>query len=629
MISHRYTIKTVSVLLSATIMYACNEKIDTPEYTDDSNRIVVKTEVEGQTKAGYEGTTALPSEFVMDIIQGDDQNYNYSLIRMTKEDTGNTYKSPEGTVLLWADSDHSNTSVKAMTIPAGMTSVDAENPMKISVCTDQTTEDKVKESDLLGATSENGISIVEDEINITFNHMMAKLNVNCHFQNESNDVSIDVESMTLENICITGGFSYSEMDFDNTVSKEYGNINMYMDKEENTGEAIFYPYIPTENPVLVIKTTINGTKKEFRCPISLKSKEGFLSGNRYIMNVIIAGTTISNSTITIVKEWNIKNDEIETTGGESVLWLGTSISAGDIIHGDSGTTDLGSNNYPKMVADALGFNLYNNSRGSSFVCFYPSNEDGTDTWAGKDWSEYSDQVWKGYSLSATHAQIDEKFVPLGVPEWLINSFKRHSYETLILPYIDGTIASCSTVIIDHCYNDRRKILDECSWHPGDDEIQFQMGSGWDWLVNLGNSRITESEQFFQGEWWNSAGRKNSYFGAIIHLVKKIWEVNPRIKIVFGGYFAWKSPVFGSEFGNDNYCNFICQSNKSISEWLRVPFVDVYNYTGIHNVNINGTSDFSKFCPDGVHPHSDTTGESNRIIAGIYINELNGIISTDK
>ena len=74
-----------------------------------------------------------------------------------------------------------------------------------------------------------------------------------------------------------------------------------------------------------------------------------------------------------------------------------------------------------MVADALGFKLYNNSRGSSFVCFYPPNEDGTANWAGKDWSEYSSEVWKGYSLSASFAQVDEKFGPNGLncPQWLI------------------------------------------------------------------------------------------------------------------------------------------------------------------------------------------------------------------
>ena len=81
MINNKYTIKAVSILLSATLIYACNEKTEIPEYNYTSDRIVVKTEVEVQTKAGYEGTTALPSEFVMDIIQGNNQNYNYSLVR--------------------------------------------------------------------------------------------------------------------------------------------------------------------------------------------------------------------------------------------------------------------------------------------------------------------------------------------------------------------------------------------------------------------------------------------------------------------------------------------------------------------------------------------------------------------
>lgn len=43
-----------------------------------------------------------------------------------------------------------------------------------------------------------------------------------------------------------------------------------------------------------------------------------------------------------------------------------------------------------------------------------------------------------------------------------------------------------------------------------------------------------------------------------------------------------------------------------------------------NIVINGENDFMKFCPDGTHPFSDLTGESNRIIADIYIKELSRI-----
>ena len=37
------------------------------------------------------------------------------------------------------------------------------------------------------------------------------------------------------------------------------------------------------------------------------------------------------------------------------------------------------------------------------------------------------------------------------------------------------------------------------------------------------------------------------------------------------------------------------------------------------------SDFYRFCPDGVHPHSDSTGHPNKVIAGVYINALRGIL----
>ena len=321
----------------------------------------------------------------------------------------------------------------------------------------------------------------------------------------------------------------------------------------------------------------------------------------------------------------------------NVLWIGTSIPAGDISFSNNGTTqsittDLGLNNYPKMVADVLGFNLYNNSRGSSFVCFCPPNEDGTANWASaSDWSEYSSEVWKGYSLSASFAQIDEKFGPNGLncPEWLINNFKSYSYESLIIPYIDGTLASCDTVVIDHGYNDRSIIINEASWHPGEGETQFAVGAGRDWLLKLQDPFETtlETETYFQGKWWNdeSVSSKKHYMSAMIFLVKKIWAVNPKIKIIIGNYFTSKSNVFGAEFGNDRLGEFVHLANSAIASWLRVNCVEVWHHTGLYNRNLPAGNDYQLFCPDGVHPHSDSTGHSNKIIAGVYINAIRGTL----
>ena len=339
--------------------------------------------------------------------------------------------------------------------------------------------------------------------------------------------------------------------------------------------------------------------------------------------------TLSNR-ITTVENYTVPDAR------NKVLWIGTSIPAGDIQHGNNGTTqstttNLGSNNYPKMVADALGFNLYNNARGSSFVCFYPPNEDGTANWAGKDWSEYSSEVWKGYSLSASFAQIDEKFGPNGLncPQWLINNFKSYSYESLIIPYIDGTLASCDTVILDHGYNDRQVIINEATGHPGEGETQFAAGSGRQWLEDLCDPLDSKmvSETYFQGKWWNdeSVSSKKHYMSAMIFLVKKIWAVNPKIKIIIGNYFATKSNVFGAEFGSDRLGEFVCLANTAIASWLRVNCVEVWKHTGIYNRNLPAGNDYQLFCPDGVHPHSDSTGHSNKIIAGVYINAIRGTL----
>ena len=69
------------------------------------------------------------------------------------------------------------------------------NPMQIGVNLDQTTEENVKESDLLGASSNNGISINGDDINILFNHLLSKLYVTYSFKSDLNDKNVKGENL--------------------------------------------------------------------------------------------------------------------------------------------------------------------------------------------------------------------------------------------------------------------------------------------------------------------------------------------------------------------------------------------------------------------------------------------------
>jgi hypothetical protein len=127
--------------------------------------------------------------------------------------------------------------------------------------------------------------------------------------------------------------------------------------------------------------------------------------------------------------------------------------------------------------------------------------------------------------------------------------------------------------------------------------------------------------------------RNSYLYAMTYIINECLKINPDLRIIIGNYFAWKTPVFEAEFkalandlGEDSndFCSLLCGANEAVAGMFGFDIVNVYKYTWIMNIAINDVNDFMKFCPDGTHPFSDPTGESNRIIADIYVKELSRI-----
>lgn len=360
-------------------------------------------------------------------------------------------------------------------------------------------------------------------------------------------------------------------------------------------------------------------------------------------------TSLNNKIDTV----NNRITSLENLMGEvdiraKVLWLGTSIPAGDA------TIDP-NNNYPKMFADVVGCTLYNNSKPGSFVAYYPTSP----TWTTK--AHYDAEFATGFSLSQTHADVETKYRTvlntisqnegLG-SSWVdeqIQLFKDHSYESLIVPYIDGTIAECDTVIIDHGFNDRSNIFNVCSQHPhAEDIISYwpadQVGgatnieypvtggsTGWYWLNHLADNRYYDGEVYMNtlrslGAAGNG-GMRGEYFGAMAYIIEVIRKINPRVRIIIGNYFSLDS---GIDAMSSFQTKFILQANQSIADYYGFHCVNVYKKLGLRNYSFTSNdgvtaTDMIRFCPDGVHPASDYTGQSNQVIAGIYINELKGML----
>ena len=338
----------------------------------------------------------------------------------------------------------------------------------------------------------------------------------------------------------------------------------------------------------------------------------------------------------------------------SVLWLGTSIASGDI------SIDPQQNNtYPKMVADALGFELYNMAKAGSVVSWYPA----TPSWTTS--AQVAAEFATAYCLSATRQEIYDKYYTVletirrneGLSTtWrddYLNDFMDSSYETRIIPYIDGTIAKCDGVVIDHGFNDRGNIFNVCNqhitadkdsisvWGPGSgaDGVEYPViggNAGWYWLTHLADGRYYDGEVYMNTVYAvanglagnDTGGMRGEYFGAMAYIIAKIQQVDPRIRIVIGNYF---SQDYGSALGdgmNSFQTKYILQANQSIADYYGFPCVNVYKHTGLRNRTIrkpDGTyiSDMYWFCPDGVHPSSDTTGLSNSIIASAYVSQIKG------
>ena len=297
-------------MLIALMLSACNNTNGIIPPLDEQP-ITVTADVIQYTRAGYQSGGLMPEEFVMDISQNGDAKFDYSLVKMTKDEGANTYSADR--VLLWADDTPHSATVKAMTIPMGLTTVDDTNVMKVKVSLQQNVESNVATSDLLGATSTSngGITITGSNINIEFQHLLSKLDISYSFASEIEGESIVVKSITLQNICTKGGYSYANMALDAT-NMSYGNIAMFHSSTEDrkgTAEAIFYPYKPTEDPILVINAKIDNVDCNFSCPVKLNDANGFIGGKRYTMNVSIIGTSVSGTTATIANGWDTNTDE--------------------------------------------------------------------------------------------------------------------------------------------------------------------------------------------------------------------------------------------------------------------------------------------------------------------------------
>lgn len=275
-------------------------------------------------------------------------------------------------------------------------------------------------------------------------------------------------------------------------------------------------------------------------------------------------------------------------GKKRVLWIGTSIPEGCT--------------YPTVACRRLGLACINKAIGSSFVC--------------DDERYYNPPFSKHYGLSLSLSSdekehIYRKYVNSGeLSESLLEVWKNASYDRCLMEYVKNV----DYVVFDHGYNDGDILEKDC--------IDAD-------LID-----------------WQSENR-HSFIGAFNYLYRKMLSVNPNIKVIVGGYFQNKCTMRYTIRGR-----YLEQLYEKIGRHYNLPVLDVWNYVdipdgyipnsagyidylneqyGMSFVKVFSDDDgnisyFQKFCPDGVHPFSDPTGVSNKILNDVFTNLLRNIVS---
>lgn len=330
--------------------------------------------------------------------------------------------------------------------------------------------------------------------------------------------------------------------------------------------------IPCEEDVYILVMSFEGVVNEFTVEI-LDVKNSFLALSKDIDKA----------------NGKLYGIDTEANTSRNILWLGTSIPH--------------STPYPQEVCSILGYTCYNMALGSSGLCLNRGILGN-----GRDC----------YDLSESTAEKHERYdAYIGTSSYITTArIEAGGYDKRIIPYIDGTIASCDTVVFDHGYNDRLQIFNEMK--------NFD---------SINKSMFGEID-------------RTTYIGAFVFLLKKIWEVNPNIKIFICSYLESQSDE-NCPVGTDapKLGKYICEYQKKIADYFNFVYLPMCEYNGFHTHLVSGTDNYLKtnygnsydiinyynennpnncislwqyYCPDGIHPHTDKFGRGKERIVNSLV-----------
>ena len=260
------------------------------------------------------------------------------------------------------------------------------------------------------------------------------------------------------------------------------------------------------------------------------------------------GRHIANQLALISPLYTIDNggsDSPSYWAGRNFAWIGTSIPAGSdpALNVESRGTA-----YPALVAQQLGATVVNLARGSSMVRINACG------------GEYNGIPYHHFLRAATRtineansftdtdvwAKVHENIpnAPAVIPSSDIAIMKESSYESFLMPYLDGTNPMPDLFVIDHGINDYAYDADnhiDFYVLPTVENIKYGLLAEDTWMTsnnyaNLKTALGSDLSKIPDIESFAASLNRNCFIGAMNYLVTIILKYNPYARIVFISHY---------------------------------------------------------------------------------------------
>lgn len=326
-----------------------------------------------------------------------------------------------------------------------------------------------------------------------------------------------------------------------------------------------------------------------------------------------------------INDWSTLDAADTYWAGKSIWWCGTSIPAGG---------------YPLLVGEELGATVFQEAVGGSMCRANVSTGDYNGANISNITSSLSMTLAEAQAFIEQYDTLRSLSKNASWPTELSESNQARilagSFETKLLPYLDGRKPMPDLFVIDHGHNDW-KYLDA----NGNIDIELEPT-----VENIQNGLLAEDTYMVANNYENlkayfgdlsgipenqlaefaASVNRNCYKGAVNFILTLILSRNPQARIVFISNYEKENGY------NKAYHNVIDAQVSLAEEWC-FPIFEIHKYLGYSDKLIPGSKEYmSKQYPtytfdkdvtvyevynvDKVHPSSDTTGRANEIYAGL-------------